>query len=246
MRTLLIVLLSVATIPVLADEVSHAGGSANWGTAMMHDQPFWMVMLDRLEYRDGDHGDDLLWDAQGWYGGDYRKLWIEAEGHAEGGAIEDAEVQLLYDRLVSPFWSIQGGVRYDYRPDAADVSYLSLGLQGLAPQWLEADLAAFLSEDGDLSVRGELEYDLRLTQRLVLQPRLELAASFSDAPELSLASGVTSTQAGLRLRYEVRREFAPYLGVSWTRLHGDTRHLARADGEPGSVTRFVIGVRAWF
>jgi copper resistance protein B len=214
---------------------------------MMGERPFWMVMLDRFEYGDSDDGDNRLWDAQAWYGGDYNKLYFKTEGEGNTGeALETAELQLLYDRLIAPFWSLQAGVRHDVRPSAADVSYVAFGVQGLAPQWFETDVAAYVSEDGDVSVRGEFEYDLLLTQRLVLQPRLEINASLDDAPELGIANGLNSTEVGLRLRYEMRREFAPYVGVRWERLYGDTRDLASAEGEPLSKTSLIIGVRAWF
>lgn len=223
------------------------GAPAEWGMPLMDDQNFWMLLVDRLEYGDSDDGDSRLWDAQAWYGGDKHKLYFTTEGEgATGEALEEAEFQLLYDRMIAPFWSLQGGVRHDVRPSAEDVSYATFGVQGLAPQWFETDLAAYLSDDGDVSVRGEFEYDLLLTQRLVLQPRLEVNASLDDVPRLGIASGLTSTEAGLRLRYEISREFAPYLGVRWERLHGDTRDFARAEGEPLSKTSFVIGLRAWF
>jgi copper resistance protein B len=245
MKTLVLTLTVMAAMPMMATAQSPTGAPAGWSMPMMGDQPFWMIMLDRLEYGDGDHGDDVSWEAQGWYGGDYHKLWVESEGHLESGNLDDGEVQLLYDRTVSPFWSTQVGIRHDFQSDTPDVSYLSVGVQGLAPQWLETDVAAFVSEHGDVSLRGELEYDLRLTRRLILQPRLEINASLGDAPDAGLGDGLNSTQAGVRLRYEIRRELAPYLGIRWSRLHGDTRDLATAAGEPGSITQFVIGVRAW-
>lgn len=237
----------LATSPTLAAEHSPTGAPADWVMPMMGDQPFWMVLLDRFEYGDSNDGDSRLWDAQAWYGGDYNKLYFKTEGEGNTGeALETAELQVLYDRLIAPFWSLQAGVRHDVRPSAADVSYATVGVQGLAPQWFETDLAAYVSEDGDVSLRAEFEYDLLLTQRLVLQPRLEINASLDDVPELGLASGLNGTEAGLRLRYEIKREFAPYIGVRWERLHGDTRDLARAEGEPLSRTSFVIGLRAWF
>lgn len=230
-----------------AAEHSPTGAPAEWGVPMMGDHNFWMVMLDRFEYGDSDDGNSRLWDAQAWYGGDYNKLYFKTEGEGNTGeALEAAEAQLLYDRLIAPFWSLQAGVRHDVRPSEADVSYATFGIQGLAPQWFEADLAAYLSEDGDVSLRGEFEYDLLLTQRLVLQPRFEVSASLDDVPQLGIASGLNSTEAGLRLRYEIKREFAPYVGIRWERLHGDTRDFARAEGEPRSRTSLVIGLRAWF
>nr|MDA3935214.1 copper resistance protein B [Gammaproteobacteria bacterium] len=147
-------------------------------------------------------------------------------------------------RAISPFWGVQVGLRYDIEPH--DTAHAVLGVQGLAPYWLETDMAMFISDEGDVSFRGEFEYDLLLTQRLVLQPRLEINASANDVPERGLGSGINNTEAGLRLRYEIRREFAPYIGVRWTRKYGETRAIARALGEPKSDTALVLGIRAWF
>ncbi len=223
------------------------GAPAEWVMHNMGGHPYGMVLIDRMEYGNGDDTDTYLWDVQGWYGGDYNKLAVKTEGESETAeSVDDMELQVLYDRLVAPFWTLQAGVRYDVQGDQPDVGYAVAGLQGLAPQWFETDLALFVSEDGDVSIRGELEYDLRLSQRLILQPQVELDASFGDVPELGRASGLNRTEAGLRLRYEIRREFAPYIGVRWDRLHGGTADLARAAGEPRSMTSLVVGLRAWF
>lgn len=244
---LLMAAIAVTAGQTLAEEGSPTGAPASWGTPMMGSEPYWMVLVDRLEYGDSDDGDTRLWDARAWYGGDYNKVYLETEGEGPTGqAVDDAEFQVLYDRLVSPFWSLRGGLRHDVRPSAADTTYATFGLQGLAPQWFESDLSAFISEDGDVRLRGEFEYHLLLTQRLVLAPRLEVQASLDEVPELGLASGINRTEAGIRLRYEIRREIAPYVGVRWERIHGDARRFAREEGEPTSSTAFVVGLRAWF
>lgn len=205
------------------------------------------VILDRLEAGFGDGGETYLWDVQGWTGGDINRFWWKSEGEGDfNGALEDAEVQALYSRAVTPFWDLQAGVRQDFRPDGEDTTHLVLGLQGLAPHWWEVDAAAFLSTDGDLTARVEAEYDLRITQRLILQPRLEIDASASDIPELEIGSGLSSIEAGLRLRYEFRKEFAPYVGIEWSRAFGDTADYIEARGGETDDTRFVVGLKAWF
>ena len=205
------------------------------------------VILDRLEAGFGDGGETYLWDVQGWTGGDINRFWWKSEGEGDfNGALEDAEVQALYSRAVTPFWDLQAGVRQDFRPDGEDTTHLVLGLQGLAPHWWEVDAAAFLSTDGDLTARVEAEYDLRITQRLILQPRLEIDASASDIPELEIGSGVSSVEAGLRLRYEFRKEFAPYVGVEWSRALGDTAGYIEARGGEAEDIRFIVGLKAWF
>jgi copper resistance protein B len=223
---------------------SPTGAPADWPRPMMGDQPVGMVLLDRLEYGDDEH---WLWDAQAWYGGDRHKLWLKTEGAGPAGnRLDEAEVQVLYAGLMSPFWNWQAGLRRDIRPAAEDVTYAVAGLQGLAPQWFETDVALFVSDEGHLSLRGEFEYDLLFSQRLVLQTRLEFTASASDVPESTLGSGLATSAFGLRLRYELRRQFAPYVGVRWERRYGETRDLARAAGEPVSSTAWVAGLRAWF
>jgi copper resistance protein B len=205
------------------------------------------LIIDRLEAGFGDGGDIYLWDVQGWSGGDINRFWWKSEGEGEfGGALEEAELQALYSRAVTPFWDVQAGVRQDFRPDGDDTTHLVLGLQGLAPYWFEIDAAAFLSTKGDLTARVEAEYDQRLTQRLILQPRLEIDASASDIPELEIGSGLSSIEAGLRLRYEVRKEFAPYVGVEWSRALGNTADYIDARGGEAEDTRVVVGFKAWF
>ena len=204
-----------------------------------------MTMFDRLEHRWADEGADaLLWDAQGWYGGDINRFVWKSEGDIEDGDVGEAEVQLLWSRAITPFFDLQAGARQDVEPD--DRTYGVLGVQGLAPYWFEIDAAAFFSDDGDLSARVEAEYDLLLTQRLVLQPRIETAFAAAGDPARDLGAGLTGVDVGLRLRYEIQREFAPYVGVSWSHALGETADLLRAAGEPDATTAVVAGLRVWF
>ena len=146
---------------------------------------------------------------------------------------------------ISSFWDLQGGLRHDIKPSPSR-SYGVIGVQGLAPYWFEVDAALFLSDKGDLSARLEAEYEIRLTQRAVLQPRVELNGSFSDDRAIDVGSGLSTADFGLRLRYEVAREFAPYIGVSYTRSFGDTKDFQRDDGDDTDQVSFVAGLRFWF
>ncbi len=205
------------------------------------------VIIDRLEAGFGDDDETWLWDVQGWSGGDINRFWWKSEG--EGGlddGLEEAELQALYSRALTPFWDVQAGVRQDFRPDGEDTTHLVLGLQGLAPHWWEVDAAAFLSTEGDLTARVEAEYDQRITRRLILQPRFEIDLSASDIPALEIGSGLSSAEAGLRLRYEFRKELAPYVGVEWSRSFGDTADYIEARGGEPEDIRFVVGLKAWF
>lgn len=209
-------------------------------------QSNYFVMADRLEIQSSDNEDTGLWDIQGWYGGDTDKLWIKTEGDysLDDSEIEDAEVQALWSHAVSTYFDLQTGIRYDFEPDG--LAHGVIGVQGLAPYWFEVDAAAFVSEKGDVTARIEAEYDMLLTQRLVLQPRLELELSAQDIPERAIGSGATGLDAGLRLRYEIKREFAPYIGVEWQNSFGETANFIDAGGGETDQTVFVLGLRTWF
>lgn len=204
------------------------------------------VLIDQLEARIHDGRDGYLWDAQGWYGGDIDKLWIKTEGQGSfGEKTEEAEVQALWSRAITPWFDVQAGLRYDFRPDP-ERGHLVLGLQGLVPYQFEVDAAAFVSHEGDVSARLEAEYDLLITQRLILQPRAEINLAVQEVRELGIGSGVSEVDLGLRLRYEFAREFAPYVGVQWARKLGETADFARDAGESVEDLFLVTGVRLWF
>ena len=204
------------------------------------------ILIDQLETRIQNGRDGYGWDAQGWYGGAIDRLWIKTEGEGEfGERPERAEAQALWSRALNPWFNLQAGVRYDFRPDP-ERGYLVLGIEGLAPYWFEVDGALFLSDRGDLSARFEGEYDLRITQRLILQPRMELDFALQDDPAIGVGSGLSSTEAGLRLRYEIVPEFAPYVGVQYGRAFGDTARFRRAAGEDVGGWSLLLGVRTWF
>lgn len=204
------------------------------------------IILDRLEATSSDGAEGYAWDVQGWYGGDINRFWWKSEGEgAFDGDLEHAELQLLYSRAVTPYFDLQGGVRQTYRPEG-DRTDLVLGVQGLAPYWFEVDGALFVSNEGEFSARGQAEYDLRLTQRLILQPRAEVTLSAQEIPEFAIGAGVSNVLAGARLRYEITRGFAPYVGLEWSGAVGDTRDLIKANGDDADATRVVLGVRALF
>lgn len=202
------------------------------------------TMADRLEHLSNDGDAKTLWDGQGWIGTDADKLWWKTEGEYEHG-LHDAELQLLYSRATTPFFDLQVGIRHDFRPEPTR-THLVIGAQGLAPYWFELDGALFLNEQGDVSARLEAEYELRLTQRLMLQPRIELNAALSDDEDVGRGAGLSTVDTGIRLRYEFAREFAPYVGVSWSNSFGTTKKFTRADGDDANVFSVVAGLRFWF
>ena len=208
-------------------------------------QTFGFVSLD-LEYQARKGHDGLSWEGEAWYGGDINRLTIKSEGEsAIGEGLEEGEAQLLYSRAIGPYFNAQAGIRQDFGP-GPDGSYATIGFEGLAPYWFEVGGALFVSDKGDVLARFEGEYDQRITQRLVLQPAAELNFALQDMPASGLGSGLSDIELGLRLRYEIVREFAPYVGVEWTRQFGDTARYARASGEDPNGVSFVMGVRAWF
>jgi copper resistance protein B len=204
------------------------------------------VIVERLEAGFDDDSETYAWHAQGWYGGDVNRFWWKSEGEgAFENELEDAELQLLYSRAVTPYFDLQAGVRQSYL-EGEDRTDLVFGVQGLAPYWFEVGAAAFVSAEGDVTARAEAEYDLRLTQRLILQPSAELNFAAQDIPDLDIGAGFTDAEVGLRLRYEFSRRFAPYVGIEWSSALGETRDIRDALGEDTQSTRALIGVRALF
>jgi len=204
-----------------------------------------MVIVDELEYRDADEGSLQTWDAQGWLGKDFRKLWVKTEGERIGGSTEDAELQFLYSKSVARYWDFQMGVRQDFKP-SPERTWIAIGFQGLAPYFFEIDTAFFVGESGRTALRLEAEYELLFTQRLILTPDIEVNLYGKDDPEIGIGSGLSDLEVGLRLRYEIRREFAPYVGIIWSKLFGRTADFATGAGQDASDFQLTIGLRAWF
>jgi copper resistance protein B len=203
------------------------------------------LLVDRLE---GAHSRDNsfnAYDLQGWLGKDYNKLVLKAEGEAEGGKLQEARTELLWGHALATYWDTQLGLRYDSGL-APDRKWLALGVQGLAPYWFEVDAAAYIGEQGRTALRLSAEYELLLTQKLILQPRVEANFYGQQDAARELGSGLSSLVTGVRLRYEIRREFAPYVGVEWGGKFGGTADYARAAGMRTKETRVVAGVRFWY
>lgn len=204
-----------------------------------------MVLLDRVEWRNAADGDAGAWEGHAWYGGDYNKFWFKTEGVRTRGQTEDARVELLWDRIVARWWSLQAGLRQDFGAGPPR-SWAAVGAQGLAPYWFDIEATLYLGDGGRSAARFQADYELLLTQRLILQPELELNLYGKRDAQRGLGSGLSDLDLSLRLRYEFRREFAPYIGIVWSRAFGETADFRRAGGEGISDTRFVAGLRIWF
>jgi len=203
------------------------------------------LQADRFEYQARPGHNGLLWDLQGYYGTPTSKLWLKSEGEAAlGEDVEDAEIQALWSKAVAPFWDLQLGLRQDLAGQTD--THAVVGIQGLAPYLFEVDAALFLSQRGDLTARIEAELDQRITQSLILQPRVEVSLAAQDNPVRKVGAGIDKIEAGLRLRYEIVPEFAPYIGIEQGWKLGDSARFARLAGENPHVTSVVMGVRLWF
>ncbi|GGX85871.1 hypothetical protein GCM10007160_11330 [Litchfieldella qijiaojingensis] len=256
MKTIIVPMATCAAFALQAMATAHAedGYDApdDWPSPMAEHHT-WAATFDRLEYAFPDKGDEtLVWDFEAWYGGDINRVYLKSEGENIQGDNEDAEFEsldLLYSRLIADFWELQGGIGYQggiASDDHPERYFGVIGLEGVAPYRIETELALRVSDEGDVSASLEAEHDVRLTQRLFLQPRTELVVAGSDVEEFGVGEGLNSIRAGLRLRYEITRKFAPYIGGYWEKRYGDTADLARAQGEPTEDTAVVAGVRLLF
>jgi copper resistance protein B len=202
------------------------------------------VLFDQLEWQGGEEGGISI-DNKSWIGGDMNRLWLRAEGESSAGRPENAQLHVMYGRSVSRWWDVVAGVREDFKPGPAQ-TWLAVGIQGLAPQWFEVEATAYIGEQARTHFRFEVEYELLFTNRLILQPLFETEIYGKDDPLRRIGAGLSSIDAGLRLRYEFRREFAPYVGIVWHRAFFGSADFARADGEEIGNSRLVLGMRTWF
>jgi len=229
-----------------------AGPPDSWPEPVGDNPTLAFTFIEQLEFRSSDdQPDQFAWDAQGWIGNDDQKFWWKTEGVAapDGPNDGDAEFQALYAKPISPFWFLQAGLRYEntWGPgDSKDRTSLVLGLQGLSPYKFELEPVLFLTEDGDLLGRLTASYDIYITQRLALQPRTEINLAAGDVTEWGLGEGFNDLSLELRLRYEIRREFAPYVGLNYLTLLGETANIAEQAGSSTDDLQLVVGIRLAF
>lgn len=208
--------------------------------ADMEDDPLvTMFLMDRFEILDNDEN-TRVWEGSFWIGYDMNKLYIYSEGEATSEGLESSQNEFVYSRAIAPFWDIQVGLAYDKNEDASK-TWAEVAVSGLAPYYFETRAALLVNGDGNTGLRLDAEYEALLTQKLILTPSLEADFYTKDDLEMSIGSGLSSVEAGLRLRYELIREFAPYVGVTWEKTFGNTQ-----DYNPVDETNFMVGVRFWF
>lgn len=211
---------------------------------------FWGIQLEEFEYRyEEDSGDKLgVWDGDIFYGTDeYKFRWLtKGEYENESSNFSTLENQFVIQSPISDFFDAKAGIRFD-TPEGENRSYAVVGIAGLAPQWFEVDLNFYVSEKGDASAGIDAEYELLLTNRLILTPSLAADVAFSDDLDIGIGSGLSSSEIGLRLSYDViDRAFSPYIGVVQENLYGKTGDLAKDEGEATDELFFVLGVRIIF
>jgi len=206
---------------------------------------FSSLLVNRLESVNGSDNSSSVYDIQAWYGRDYDRLVLKAEGDADAGKLQESSTELLWSHAIATFWDTQLGIRYD-GGEEPDRSWLALGMQGLAPYWFEVDATFYIGENSMTAFTLEAEYELLLTQKLILQPRIEADFYGKKDLELERGTGLSDLTAGVRLRYEIKRELAPYVGIEWSGKYGGTANFASANGQSKSDTAIVAGLRFWF
>jgi len=215
------------------------------GDSMNDDARFGRVLFDQLEYVHSPAANSIALDAQAYYGGDVNKLWLKVDGERTGGSLRDTRTEALWAHALSAFWDTQLGLRHDLGEGPAR-SWAAFGVQGLAPYWIDIEATVYIGQSGRTAARVEAAYDLMLTQKLIFTPNLELNAYGKNDPARHIGSGLSNVELGLRLRYELRRQFAPYIGIDWNRRIGNTADRMGAAEEPAFDHQIVAGVRVWF
>lgn len=232
-------------IPPLTDADRAAAFPPNLEGHAVHDsRPRAFVLFDQLEWQGGAEGGPTL-EYASWFGGDLNRLWIRAEAESEDRRIESGFADVLYGRSIARWWDLVAGVRRDVRPTPAR-TWVAFGIQGLAPYWFEVQATGYVGAGGRTHARLEVEYELLFTNRLILQPLVEVEMYGKDDPERGLGAGLSTLETGLRLRYEIRRELAPYIGLTWERKLFGTADYARGEGDKIGAARLALGLRTWF
>lgn len=232
-----------AFIPPVTDE-SRKAAFPNVTVSPIHDDTTHsFVLFDQLEGQAGEGG-GLRWETKGWIGRDLDRFWFRTEGDGDAGRVGGADAHALYGRAIARWWELVAGVRQDVRPGPAQ-TWAAVGIQGLAPYWFDIEATGYVGAHGRTEARFEAEYELRITNRLIVQPRLEVEVYGKADPERSVGAGLSTADAGLRLRYEFRRELAPYVGVTWSQKYFGTADFAKASGDRTGNARLAVGLRFW-
>ena len=218
--------------------------AAPFGAPVDDEHVFHHLLFDQLEGRFG-RDSSFRWEGEGWAGTDMNRIVLKTEGTVSKGVMEEGDQELLYARPISTYFNLQGGLRYDL-DSAPGRGWAAFGIEGLAPLFFHVSATGYVSDRGHLAAKLEGNYDLLLTQTLILQPQLEMNFYSKDDPARMIGAGLSDLDTGLRLRYEITRKLAPYIGMTYENKFGDTARFARLVGEPSSDMRFSAGIRIWF
>jgi len=232
-------------IPPVTDDDRKAAFPDVQGHTVHDNGVNYFVLFDQLEWQAGSDADGINMDGRGWIGRDRDRLWFRAEASGESGRVGEAQAQVLYGRQFARWWDVVAGVRQDFRPGSPR-SWVAFGVQGLAPYWFDIEATGYVGASGRTHARFEVEYELLFTNRLVLQPLFEAEVFGKSDPERGIGAGLSTTDLGFRLRYEFRREVAPYIGVTLRNKWGKTADFAKAVDEDTNAARVVTGFRLWF
>jgi copper resistance protein B len=220
------------------------------GMDMQDNAPVAMLLVDQLETLHGGNANGHSWEAEGWVGNDINKVWLRTEGERRAGRLEDGDVEALWNHAIAAYWSSQLGLRQDFGQGPGR-RWAAFGVQGLLPYWFELEATGYVSDSGRTAARFRANYDVLFTQQLVLQPELEVNLYGQSDPARRVRSGLSDAQLGLRLRYEITRQFAPYVGLVWTHRFAHAADLlpGAEAGETGGSSferQWTVGVRFWF
>jgi copper resistance protein B len=238
-------LVAIALLPAVAD-AQQQPTQPGWPQPVDNERTFGTGILNQNEWRAGNGSGTYRWDGEAWYGGDLNRAWLKTEGDldAANGTFGEAEVQGLYSRAIGPYFDLQEGVRWNLQPGPSR-GWAAVGVEGLAPLYWNVGVFGFLSDGGRAAARLEAFYNLPLTQRLFLQPQFEVNAYTKTDASSGVGSGLSDLDSGLRLRYEIRRQLAPYVGITYESTFGAAAAMARRAGTPVSRLRLTAGVRLW-
>jgi copper resistance protein B len=224
-----------------------SANTAGWEPPVLDSRIFAHVLFDQFEGRSSGQGNELRWDGQGWIGTDMNRLWLKSEGFFNNGTMSDGDHEALYDRPIPRlrYFDVQAGVRVDLDSEPRR-TWGAVGIEGLAPYFFQFEPTFYFRDGGHFAGRITGSYDLLITQRLVAQPEIEMNFYSKSDPGRGIGTGLSDLDAGVRVRYEIGRKLAPYIGFAYSGRFGETAALSRQAGTPVAEPRFVFGLRIWY
>ncbi len=231
--------------PDARDANAYSDGYEPSAHSHMGEQNFGALLVEKLEAVRTSDKPSTSYDVKAWLGRDFDRVVVKAEGEIDKGKLQDARTEILWGHAIAPYWDTQLGLRYDSGVGPGR-GWLAFGVEGLSPYWFDLEATAYVGNESRTALRFAASYDILFSQKLVLKPKIEANLFGKDDPEREIGSGLSSITTGLRLRYEINRQFAPYIGVEWKNMFGGTADYARLAGEKTNEYSLVAGVHLWF